>query len=564
MSSLQPRPAVRRALARPHLRERIDATPLSAEARLLALRELDQIEELGPAHSIGPRAHLEWLLSLPWRQSGVRRPAIAPRRVVNALDRSHLGLKSVKERIAEYLAVHRLRGAAGGDVLGFVGPPGTGKTSLARALALALGRPFVWIPVGAVTAESELVGVPVTQPGAMPGAILEGLRRAGSSDAVVVLDELDKLQLGASGEALGTLLALFDREARSEFFDRYLGLPFDLSGCLIVATAHDTEEMPEALLDRLDVVEFNGYSEEEKARIARRHLVPGARAQAGVSAKQFRLTSGALNRLLTHYTEEAGVRQLERQLCALARKAAMRVVQGRAGLAVKQKDLAELLGPASRDEELRARRPALGAATGLAWTSAGGTLLPVEALAAPGSGKTKITGQVGEILRESVETAVSCVRSLAQRSGASLLDERDLHLHFPSSAVPKDGPSAGLAIAVALYSLCSRRRVRHDVALTGELTLYGAVLAIGGVREKLLAARRAGLREVIVPEGNGQDLLQLPVELRKAVKIHRVSNLEQALAIALTKGKSRSGGSVDARPYYEPKSAARARKRRVR
>lgn len=561
MATLRPRPAPPGSRPQSPLRERIDLAALSAAARRLALAEVEQIEELGPANSIAQRAHLEWLLSLPWPVKGRSKPAVSPRSVIGALNRSHLGLKSVKERIAEYLAVHRLRGAAGGDVLCFAGP---GGTSLSRALATALGRPFVWIPVGAVTAESELLGVPGSQPGAMPGAILEGLRRAGRADAVVVLDELDKLQLGASGDALGTLLSLFDREARVEFFDRYLGVPFDLSGCLIVATAHDTEEMPSSLLDRLDVVDFSGYAEEEKLRIARRHLVPGARAAAGVTSKQFSITAGALNRLLSSYTEEAGVRQLERQIAALARKAAMRVVQGRAGLFVKQADLGDLLGPASRDEELRARRPALGAATGLAWTSAGGTLLPVEALSSPGTGKTKITGQVGEILRESVETAVSCVRSLVSRGGpaSGAVDSRDLHLHFPSSAVPKDGPSAGLAIAVALYSLHSRRRVRHDVALTGELTLYGAVLPIGGVREKLLAARRAGLREVIVPEGNASELLQLPSELKRAIKIHRVSRLEQALAIALTKGKSRNDSEVDARPYYESKSAARARRRR--
>jgi len=520
------------------LERRLSRTPLSAAARALGRRELTHLRRL-PAGS--PQAaqllnYIEWLLELPFgaEQPGGRADKVELARVTRVLDKSHSGLIEVKQRVVEALAVRQLGGRPRG-ALCFSGPPGTGKSSMARAIARALGRPFVSIHVGAMTDERDLVGTPHRQEGAYPGALLEGLRRAGRPDPVVLLDEIDKLQLGGGGDAGGPLLQVLDPEQNADFFDRYLGVPYDLSRCLFVATANDTEEMSEALFDRLEVVEFSGFTEAEKLAIARSHLLPRARSDAGINARQFQIGPGALLGLVRNYTEEAGVRHLGRLLDALARKAALSVVREGTGMSVHRRDLFGLLGPAKADEELRARRPRVGVAMGLAWTSAGGSLLPVEALAMPGSGRTTLTGQVGDVLRESFQTAVSFARTKLTSLGLEkdALDSLDLHLHFPSGAVPKDGPSAGLPVAVALFSLLGRRPARHDVALTGELSLHGSVLPVGGLREKLLAAIRAGLRAAIVPGRNAEDVLRLAPEIRSKIRIHLVDRVDEALELAL-------------------------------
>ena len=515
------------------LKGRLDRAHLPDLARTTARVEWDRLAAgEGP---LAPRlARLEWLLELPWNARVPIGREPDPARVARQLDREVFGLDEAKQRLLEALAVERLTGRPGG-VLGFCGPPGTGKTALARALARALDRPFVWIPVGAITEEVELTGRPLPHPEAMPGAVLESLRRAGPGPTVLVLDELDKLQLGAEGDSLASLLPLFDRESRPEFLDRYLGIPFDLSSHLVIAMAQDPEELTDALADRLDRIDFHGYSEREKVRLARRHLVPAARSASGLKATQITVTDGALTGLIQSYTEEAGVRQLERHLFALARKAAARSVRGESGLRVRRGDLLEHFGSPTRDEELRRRRPSQGHVLGLAWTSAGGSLLPIEALATRGSGRTVMTGQVGEVMRESFQTACTYVRTRLHSLGLprDAFEQLDLHLHLPSGAIPKDGPSAGLAIAVAVYSLAANRRIRHDVALTGELSLYGAVLAVGGLREKLLAAHRAGLRTVVVPAGNADDLRRLPADLKESLEIYLVAHVEQALEICL-------------------------------
>ena len=552
-------PAARTSLTlEEDLRLRLQGASLPPLARRQAEREWQLLARASPhsAQAARARAWMEWMLGLPW-ETLVPTPA-APgcelEQVTAALERSHAGLREVKERIGEFLAVQRLGGAARGTVLCFSGPPGTGKTSMARAVAQALGRPFVHVPVGGVRDEAELRGRHRAHPNALPGLVLQGLARAERPDPVVLIDEVDKLALGGDSESAGVLLELLDPEQNREFQDHYLGVPFDLSRCIFLSTANDTEALAEALRDRLEVIPFESYSEGEKLAIARHHLLPRALAGAGLHPGQLQVTPGALQGIVHRYTEEAGVRQLARTLDALARKAAVSVVRQGCGLRVGSRDLVALLGPPRAEEDLRVRRPRVGVASGLAWTSAGGSLLPIEALAMKGEGRILLTGSLGEVLRESVQTAHSWVRSRPLELGLdpAALEELDLHLHFPSSATPKDGPSAGVAIVVAIVSLLTRTPARHDVALTGELSLHGAVLPVGGLREKLLAALRAGMRTVIVPQRNAADVLRLPPEVRQAVELHCVEHVQEALRLALKPGGRRSlwlpGGEERRRP----------------
>ncbi len=518
------------------LEDRVSGAAISPAARELLARRLEHLRRLPPEsdEALRIKSHLTWTLELPW-QPEVEGAELPFGRVAKALSKSHIGLSEVKVRIAEILAVNELGGEARGTVLCFVGPPGTGKSSMARAVATALGRRFLSIPLGAITHEREIVGQESMHQGATPGAILSGLHRCGTQNPVILLDEIDKVSLGGGGTAAGALLSLLDPEHNAEFLDQYLGVPFNLSQCLFLATANETESMPDALLDRIEILHFDGYTESEKIAIARTHLIPRARAHAGLERGDLGITAGALKVLIRGYTEEAGVRHLQRWIDSLARKAAVRVAGGRRGIQVKKKDLVRLLGPRTVEMELRLCRSAIGVATGLAWTSAGGSLLPIEVLAMPGAGRLILTGHLGEIMRESVQTALSYVRTCFGPLGIDheLLDEIDLHLHFPAASTPKDGPSAGVAIATALVSLLTRRRSRHDVAMTGEMSLLGSLLAVGGLREKLLAAKRCGLAEVIVPKRNARDIERLPAEIRAGLKIHLVEDAQQAFEIGL-------------------------------
>jgi ATP-dependent Lon protease len=551
--------------ANPQARELAALEARASEAKLppLAWREanraLEHLRRLPPASSEAARERdwLEWMLELPWHApvepAGPARARFG--RVVRRLDSSHQGLAEIKARIAEFLAVRRLGGRGRGSALCFVGPPGTGKTSMARAVAEALGRVFIEIPLRGAAEERELRGVPSRMEDGEPGLILAGLARERSRDAVILLDEIDMVD----GAATAALAQILDPDEHAAFVDRYLGVPFDLSRCLFVATATDISGIAEPLLDRLELIEFTSYTEAEKLAIAREHLLPGARAACGLAPAHLRVGRGALRSLVRGYTEEAGVRGLARVLDALARKAAIEVVRGREGLSVGRRDLARLLGPAKADEELHRRRPTVGVATALAWTPAGGAPLTVEAILMPGAGRTLLTGHLGDVMRESVQTAISYVRTRLDSFGieAALMDQIDLHLHFPSGGTPKDGPSAGVAIASALVSLLTRRPTRHLVAMTGELSLRGDVLPVGGVRDKLLAAARSGYTEVIAPSRNAAEVLKLPPEIRRSVRVHLIDHVEQAFDVALAERRSASAHAA------LPRAGRAARRRRA-
>lgn len=519
--------------------ERIGAVALSGPARKRLTRELLHLRRAAPGSGEAGRlrAWIEWVLELPWE---LRSPEPEPddarfEAVMAQLDISHTGLVDVKSRVTEFLAVQHLGGGSRGTVLCFHGPPGTGKTSLARSVARALGREFARVSVGGAIDEAALKGDPSTIPGGEPGRVLAELARVGTKNPVVLIEEIDKAVGGEGAESGGVLLELLDPEQNRSFVDRYLGVPFDLSECIFLATANDVHELPDALVDRLELVAFESYTETDKLAIAREHLVPAAREQAALEREQFGLTQGALLEVLRKYTEEAGVRQLARALDSLARKAAVEVVHGKPGLRVRKADLAELLGPPRVEEEVRLSAPRVGVATGLAWTVAGGALLPIEALAMPGSGRSILTGSIGDVMRESVATATSWVRARLGAMGLAedTFEKLDVHLHFPSSATPKDGPSAGLAITVALVSMLTGVPARHDVAMTGEISLHGSVLPIGGLREKLLAALRAGVRTALVPARNSEEILKLPPEVRQRLDICIVDDVREVLEKAL-------------------------------
>lgn len=539
---------------------RTAATELSPAARRRCERELEHFRRAAPGSAEAERIRnwLEWTLDLPWSKNSVD-PATPEdfARVLLDLDLTHTGLDDVKERVGEFLAVRQLSGASRGTVLCFLGPPGTGKTSMARAVAEALGREFVHIHGGSEIDAERLRGRHPTQPGALPGSLLQGLYRAGTRNPVVLFDEIDEL---ASHGAASVLLEVLDAEHSSEFLDHYLGSTFDLSQCLFLVTAHDVEPIPDALLDRLEIIPFGSYTEAEKLAIAREHLIPRAREASGLSARQFAFSPGALLGLVRNYTAEPGVRQLQRTIDALARKAAVRVVSGGGGLRVGKSTLNELLGAANVDGGLQVASPRVGVVAGLAWTSAGGAILPIEALIMPGQGRTTLTGSLGEVMRESVQTALSYVRMCLRELGLQhdSLETLDIHLHFPSGATPKDGPSAGIAIATALVSLLTRSPVRHDVAMTGELSLHGAVLPVGGLREKLLAALRVGIRTVIVPARNSEEVLRLPREIRQRLSIKPVEHVHEVFAIALAARRE----VADAPPAEGAAEAAETQKTR--
>jgi ATP-dependent Lon protease len=521
------------------LRERLAGVELPEAARKGADRELRRLERLpAAAAEYGViRTYLEWIVELPWDRTTEDRLDLREARRV--LDEDHYDLDKVKERIVEFLAVAKLKGDVSGPILCFVGPPGVGKTSLGHSIARALGRRFVRASVGGVRDESEIRGHRRTYVGAMPGTILRALRDAESRNPVFLIDEIDKLGADFRGDPASAMLEVLDPEQHASFRDHYLDLPFDLSQVLFVCTANQVETIPPALLDRMDVIQLSGYTEEEKLGIARRYLVPKQLEAHGLGSRQAIFTERALRLIAREYTREAGVRNLERQLATVCRKAATQIARGRRkGVRVDERRVREWLGPRRFEGEVRRRTADPGVATGLAVTAAGGDVLFVEASGYPGEGRLKVTGQIGEVMQESAEAAHSWVRSHAAELGLDpqWFRDHDVHLHVPAGAVPKDGPSAGIAMATALVSLAGGQTVSEEVAMTGEITLSGQVLAVGGIRQKLLAAHRAGIPRVVIPRENEPDLDELPRETRQAVTVVLVDVAGEALAAALEDG----------------------------
>ncbi len=504
-----------------------------------ARRETERMRMLSPASSEYHvvRTYLDWVLSLPWnKKSGEEE--IDLKKVETALDDRHYGLDEAKERILEYLAVRKLRGGdPHGPILCFVGPPGTGKTSLGEAIGKAIGREFYRISVGGVRDEAEIRGHRRTYVGAMPGLIIQALRRVQVKDPVLMIDEIDKMSGGGpSGDPTAAMLEVLDPSQNNTFVDHYLNLPFDLSQCLFICTANNLFDIPAPLRDRMEVIKIAGYTIEEKVEIAWRYLLPRLLEEHGISDKDLQFTDESLSFVSNRYSREAGLRNFERNLAAIMRKRARAKADGEEGAWVVDVDkVEEVLGIPRYATEEAEKVPEVGVVTGLAWTSTGGDIMLIEALKMPGTGRLTVTGQLGDVMRESVDAAFSYVRSRATQLGIedSVFRESDLHIHLPAGAIPKDGPSAGITLTLAIASALSGRPVRRDVAMTGEVTLRGKVLEIGGVKEKVLAAYRSGLRQVIMPKANEKELREVPDTVRQNMAFTFVERMDEVLHLAL-------------------------------
>jgi ATP-dependent Lon protease len=534
------------------LRQQIDGAGLPEEVLKAANRELGRLEKLpSAAAEYGViRTYLDWILSLPWNQITPDNLDLDEARKV--LDKDHYDLDKIKERILESLAVGKLKGDVSGQILCFVGPPGVGKTSLGHSIATALGRKFVRISVGGVRDESELRGHRRTYIGAMPGIVVRAIRDAESRNPVFMIDEIDKMGADWRGDPASAMLEILDPQQNSTFRDHYLDLPFDLSKVLFVCTANQLETIPPPLIDRMDVMQLTGYTEEEKLQIARRYLVPKEIEAHGLDPAKVEITDATLGMIVREYTREAGVRGLERRIADLCRKTARRFAEGnRRKVRIDAKRAREWLGPRRFAGDIRKRTSDPGVATGLAVTAVGGDVLFIEATAYAGTGRLTVTGQLGEVMQESAHAALSWVRSHAEQLDIEpdWFSTHDVHIHVPAGAVPKDGPSAGITIATALVSLARGRPVSSDVAMTGEITLTGQVLQIGGVRDKVLAAQRAGVHKVILPKENEPDLAELPPQAHEQLEFVLANTIDDVLAAAFD----------GAAPKAKPKTGRRPR-----
>jgi ATP-dependent Lon protease len=516
--------------------EKIKAAGMPEDAEKVARKQLDRLKGM-PAASAEytvTRTYLEWLVELPWSKRTSDRLDLQEAREI--LDTDHYDLQKIKRRILEYLAVRKLAPNKKGPILCLAGPPGVGKTSLGKSIARALGREFVRISLGGVRDEAEIRGHRRTYIGALPGRIIQGMKRAGSKNPVFMLDEIDKLGADFRGDPSSALLEVLDPEQNNTFSDHYLEVTFDLSEVIFIATANDLSPIPPALRDRMEILELPGYTLQEKHQIATKYLVPKQLAEHGLTHDHVSLSDPALDEIIEHYTREAGVRNLEREIANVVRGVAVKVASAETFSPVIAADqIAEYLGPPKIYSELAERTEQPGVATGLAWTPTGGDILFIEVTRMAGKGSLVLTGQLGAVMKESAQAALSYVRAHAVQYGLApdFLEKTDLHLHVPAGAVPKDGPSAGNAILSAMVSLLTGRRVRGDVAMTGEITLRGNVLPVGGIKEKLLAAHRAGIKRVILPERNAKDLVELPDEVRKSMEILLVKKVNETLAAAL-------------------------------
>jgi len=574
------------------LRQRFAALELPEAARKEVDRELSRLERASrdSMESQVIRTYLETMAELPWNKRSEE--SLDLKRAAAILEEDHYGLPDVKDQVLEFLAVRQMQqrqaapppvpptpaappaGAepkteqpaakdreSKGKVLLFVGPPGVGKTSIAKSIARAMGRPYVRISLGGARDEADIRGHRRTYVGAMPGRIIQGMKQAGAKNPVFLLDEVDKLGVSFQGDPAAALLEVLDPAQNDSFTDHYLGVPFDLSEVLFIATANFLQSIPGPLLDRLETVEFAGYTEREKLEIAKRYLIPRQRTENGLSADQFAISDAALAEVISSYTREAGVRQLEREIGKLGRKVARRIAGGDVErVTVEQQDVDELLGRPKVHPERKAREDQVGVATGMYYTPVGGDIMFVEVSPMRGKGELVLTGQLGDVMKESARAALTYAKSHAEQLGIPTegLAETDIHVHVPAGAIPKDGPSAGVTMATALVSALSRRPARHDIAMTGEITLRGRVLPIGGVKEKVLGAVRAGIKTIILPKENGPDLDDLPKDVREALEVHQVEELGEVLSLALRGAKFEAGHLVFEGPApHEPRMVSK-------
>ncbi|MDX9740421.1 MAG: endopeptidase La [Gammaproteobacteria bacterium] len=524
-----------RAAEHDELARAIEEAGMPAEAEEQALRELSRLERMSEAASEYSmlRTYLDWMVALPWNKLSEAEIDIARARTI--LDEDHYGLEKVKRRILEYLAVLKLNPEGRSPILCLVGPPGVGKTSLGQSIARATGRAFVRVALGGVHDESEIRGHRRTYVGALPGNIVHGLRKAGTRNPVFMLDEMDKLGAGFHGDPSAALLEVLDPEQNSTFRDNYIAVPFDLSRVVFIATANMADTIPRPLLDRMETIALPGYTDEEKMEIAKRYLVRRQLEATGLTAGQCTLTEAALRAIVDEYTREAGVRNLEREIGNVFRHVAMRVAEGEtAAVTIDAADLSGILGPRKFESEVAMRVSVPGVATGLAWTPVGGDILFIEAARSPGNGKLILTGQLGDVMKESAQAALSLAKNRWESLGIdqSIFAESDLHIHVPAGAIPKDGPSAGVAMYTALVSLLTGRTVRKDTAMTGEISLRGLVLPVGGIKEKALAAARAGITTVLLPARNRIDLEDVPESARKLLNFVLLENVDDAIEAA--------------------------------
>jgi ATP-dependent Lon protease len=533
------------------LRKRIEEAGMTEEAKEKAMQELHRLEAMPPMSAEGTvsRTYIDWLLSVPWKQKSKEIRDIS--KAEEVLNEDHHGLEKIKDRILEHLAVRQLVKNPKGSILCFVGPPGVGKTSLGKSIARATGRKFVRLSLGGVRDEAEVRGHRRTYIGALPGQIIQMMKKAGTVNPCILLDEVDKLGADFRGDPSAALLEVLDPEQNNTFQDHYLDVEYDLSKVFFIATANVLHTIPPPLQDRLEILRLSGYTEREKLEIAKRHLVKKQAEGSGLRAEQVEFTDEGLLEIIRHYTREAGVRNLEREIGSCCRKVARRLVADASGeqfkMTVTAEVVREMLGPIRFRQSDMAATSEVGLALGLAWTEVGGEVLQIEATLTNGSGGVKLTGKLGEVMQESAQAALTCIKARAERLGMNLefIRERDLHIHIPEGAIPKDGPSAGVTLATAMASALARVPVRRDVAMTGEITLRGRVLPVGGVKEKLLAAHRVGVSTVLIPKDNEKDLEDVPEEVRADMTVQLVETIDEVLALALEDACPTDAGATD-------------------
>ena len=525
------------------LKKQIEKAKMPVEVKGEAEKQLRRLEQMHPESSEASlvRTYLDWLVELPWSKS--TKDNLNIKKAKQVLDDDHYNLEKIKERILEYLAVNKLRRKIKGPILCFLGPPGVGKTSLGRSIARSLNRSFVRVSLGGVRDEAEIRGHRRTYVGALPGRIIQGIKQAGSNNPVFMLDELDKVGADFRGDPSAALLEVLDPEQNHAFSDHYLNLPFDLSNVLFICTANLLDSVPAALADRMEVLQLSGYTNEEKLEIARKYLIPRQLEDTGISTKYLEISNEATLRIIGEYTKEAGLRNLEREIASICRKVARKVAEGKDDLTrITRANVQSYLGAPKFLPETEQEQHEIGVGTGLAWTSTGGEILYIEASLSKGRGNLTLTGQLGEVMKESAQAAVSYARAHAKTLGieADFYQKLDIHIHVPAGAIPKDGPSAGITMATALISALTRRRVSRDVAMTGEITLRGRVLPIGGLKEKSLAAVRAGIKTIIIPDRNEKDLDEIPKPLRRKLRWVVAKNMSDVLKVALLDSGTRT------------------------